>query len=173
MRLKITITGTVQGVGFRPFIFRLAKDIGLTGYVLNNTSGVLIEVEGVKEKLDEFLIRLEREKPSLARIYSLQHSFLQETLYADFQIRESQVHGEKKVSILPDIAVCNECLQDINRPGDRRFLYPFTNCTNCGPRFTIIKNPLPCARNVKKNTTTPLTGGFMPNRMPALSADHR
>jgi hydrogenase maturation protein HypF len=120
MRLKITITGSVQGVGFRPFIFRLAKDIGLTGYVLNNTTGVLIEVEGVKEKLDEFLIRLEREKPSLARIYSLQHSFLH-------------------------IAVCNECLQDINRPGDRRFLYPFTNCTNCGPRFTII-NSLPYDR---------------------------
>ncbi|TNF55195.1 carbamoyltransferase HypF [bacterium] len=149
MRLKISITGTVQGVGFRPFIFRLAKDMGLTGYVLNDTTGVLIEVEGKKDKLDEFLIRLEEEKPSLARIYSLQYSFLQKTGFKDFEIRQSQQLGKKRVSILPDIAVCNECLHDINNPGDRRFLYPFTNCTNCGPRYTIINN-LPYDR---KNTS--------------------
>lgn len=149
MLLKIRITGLVQGVGFRPFVFRLAKELGLKGYVLNDTEGVLTEVEGAKDKLDEFLIRIDREKPGLSKIFSLQHSFLEETEFNSFEIRESNEHGDKKVSILPDIAVCDECIKDISTPSDRRFHYPFTNCTNCGPRFTII-NALPYDR---KNTS--------------------
>ena len=156
MRLRINITGLVQGVGFRPFVYRLAKEIGLKGYVLNDTNGVLIEVEDKKEKLDEFLVRINREKPSLAKIYSLQHSFLsasrqgrEEIGFKDFEIRKSKEQGDKRASILPDIAVCGECLKDINSPEDRRFMYPFTNCTNCGPRFTIIQ-ALPYDR---KNTS--------------------
>ncbi len=149
MRLKISITGLVQGVGFRPFVYRLAEEIGLRGYVLNDTSGVLIEVEGRKEKLDEFLIRVDKEKPDLSKVYSLQHSFLREIGFKDFEIRKSKERGDKKASVLPDIAVCEECLKDINDPEDRRYMYPFTNCTNCGPRFTIIQN-LPYDR---KNTS--------------------
>ncbi len=149
MRLKVTIAGLVQGVGFRPFVFRLAEELGLNGYVLNDTSGVLIEAEGEKDKLDEFLIRVEKEKPALARIYSLRHTFLEETGFQTFGIKESLEAGEKKALVLPDISVCEECLDDITNPKDRRFLYPFTNCTNCGPRFTIIDN-LPYDR---KNTS--------------------
>ncbi len=163
MRLKIKITGLVQGVGFRPFIFRLANELGLKGYVLNDTEGVLIETEGEKEKLDEFLIRIDKEKPAISKIFSLQHSFLpasplasqrsgqdgEAAGYKDFEISKSIEQGDKKASILPDIAVCDECIKDISTPSDRRFMYPFTNCTNCGPRFTII-NALPYDR---KNTS--------------------
>lgn len=149
MRLKLQITGLVQGVGFRPFIFRLAHELGLKGYVLNNTFGVLIEVEGEKQTLDSFLTRIDTEKPPVSKIFSLQHTFLEEAGFNDFEIRESTQEGVKKVSVLPDIATCNECLHEITDPKDRRFIYPFTNCTNCGPRFTIIRD-LPYDR---KNTS--------------------
>jgi hydrogenase maturation protein HypF len=138
MRLKLNITGLVQGVGFRPFVYRLAQECGLKGYVLNDTIGVLIEVEGRKQKLDDFLMRIDRKKPEISKIFSLQHTFLEEVGYRNFEIRKSGEGGDKKASVLPDIAVCEECLNDITDPADRRFKYPFTNCTNCGPRFTII-----------------------------------
>ncbi len=102
----MSITGLVQGIGFRPFVFRLAEVIGLKGYVLNNTTGILIEVEGGKESLDEFLFRVGREKPELAKIYSLQYSFLEDTGFKDFEIRKSDEQGEKKSFFMPDIAVC-------------------------------------------------------------------
>ncbi len=149
MRLRIRIAGVVQGVGFRPFVYRLAKEIGLKGYVLNDTCGVTIEVENKKEELDEFLTRIDKEKPAISKIYSLQHSFLEEIGFRNFEIRKSEEEGDKRASILPDIAVCEDCLNDINAPSNRRFMYPFTNCTNCGPRFTIIEN-LPYDR---KNTS--------------------
>ena len=140
MRIKITISGLVQGMGFRPFIHRLATELRLSGYVLNNTEGVLIEAEGEKSSLDEFLIRIDRDKPELSNIFSLQHAYLEKKGFDGFEIRESAGEGEKQVSILPDIAVCKECREEITDPKDRRFIYPFTNCTNCGPRFTIIKS---------------------------------
>ena len=149
MRLRLRITGLIQGVGFRPFVYRLAEEIGLNGYVLNDTTGVLIEVEEQKEKLNEFLIRIEKEKPVISKIYSLQHSFLEEVGFKGFEIRKSEETGEKRASVLPDIAVCEECLNEVTNPKDRRFIYPFTNCTNCGPRFTIIQS-LPYDR---KNTS--------------------
>jgi len=139
MRLKIHVTGAVQGVGFRPFVYRLAEESGLRGYVLNDMNGVLIEVEGEKRELDRFLIRVDGEKPEISKIYSMQHSFLEETGYKDFEIRKSEGHGDQRVFVLPDIAICDECSQEIEDPDDRRFEYPFTNCTNCGPRFTIIE----------------------------------
>jgi hydrogenase maturation protein HypF len=146
VRLRINITGLVQGVGFRPFVYRLANILGLAGYVLNSSTGVCIEVEGEKGVLDEFLIRIEREKPPLANIYSLQHTFLENAGLKGFEIKKSLNTGDKKPFILPDIAVCKECLNDIRNPEDRRHLYPFTNCTNCGPRFTILEK-LPYDRN--------------------------
>ncbi len=139
MRLKVHITGVVQGVGFRPFVYRLTEEAGLRGYVLNDTNGVLIEVEGEKRDLDRFLIRVDSEKPVISKIYSMQHSFLAESGHKDFEIRESDGLGDRRVSILPDISICDECSKEIDDPDDRRFEYPFTNCTNCGPRFTIIE----------------------------------
>lgn len=149
MRLKINITGIVQGVGFRPFIYRLAKEMGFNGYVLNDAGGVTIEAEGEASLLTDFLLRIEKEKPALSSIYSMRHSFLHDKGFKEFVIKESKRQGESSVSILPDIATCDECLQDIFTPADRRHLYPFTNCTNCGPRFTIIED-LPYDR---KNTS--------------------
>ena len=140
MRLRLQITGLVQGVGFRPFVFRLAEDAGLKGYVLNDSTGVLIEVEGESRKLDEFLVRIEREKPGHSMIYSLQHTFIEESGYTEFRIRQSSDNGDKRAPVLPDITVCDECLREITDPEERRFLYPFANCTNCGPRFTIIES---------------------------------
>jgi hydrogenase maturation protein HypF len=140
MRLKLQITGLVQGVGFRPFVFKLAKKLGLRGYVLNNNSGVSIEVEGKKQKLNDFLIRVDRDKPDISTIFSLQHSFIENAGYDSFEIRDSIKDGHKNVSILPDISLCEECAAEITDPQDRRFMYLFTNCTNCGPRFTIIEN---------------------------------
>ena len=149
MRLKIRITGLVQGVGFRPFVFRLAQELSLKGYVLNDSAGVLIEAEGGKEKLDDFLIRIDNEKPGISKIFGLQYSFLEETGFEKFEIFESKENGAKEAMVLPDISVCEDCLDEVKDPKDRRFLYLFTNCTNCGPRYTII-NSIPYDR---KNTS--------------------
>lgn len=138
-RVKIVIHGAVQGVGFRPFVYRLATELSLTGWVLNSAQGVFIEVEGTKEKLDEFLRRLERDKPPRAFIQSLEPSWLDPVGYKSFEIRHSDESGQKIAFILPDIATCSECLREIFDPNDRRYRYPFTNCTNCGPRFSIIE----------------------------------
>jgi hydrogenase maturation protein HypF len=149
MKIRIHISGVVQGVGFRPFVFRLANELGLTGYVLNNPEGVFIEAEGEKKKLDEFLVRIEKEKPEISKIYSLQYVFLEETGADSFEIRVSDETGERRVAILPDIAVCDKCMDEVTDPKDRRFMYPFTICTNCGPRYTITQS-LPYDR---KNTS--------------------
>lgn len=138
-RLKITIRGAVQGVGFRPFIYRLATELGLSGWVSNSPQGVFIEVEGPTERLQSFLLRIEPEKPPVAYIQSLESSFLDFVGYTQFEIRESDVSGAKTTIVLPDIATCAECQREIFDPANRRYLYPFTNCTNCGPRFTIIE----------------------------------
>lgn len=140
MRLKLQITGLVQGVGFRPFVFRVASELGLKGYVLNDSSGVTIDAEGQREKLDEFLVRIERDRPAISRIFSLQHRFLEKKGFDNFDIRESEGEIKRETFILPDVAVCEECLEELTDSGDRRFLYPFINCTNCGPRFTIIED---------------------------------
>ncbi|NIS75881.1 MAG: carbamoyltransferase HypF, partial [Deltaproteobacteria bacterium] len=141
--------------GFRPFVYRLAHSLGLAGYVLNSTAGVLIEAEGDKGSLNEFLIRISREKPPLAKIYSLQHTFLESAGLKGFTIQKSLHRGEKKPFMLPDIALCEECMLDISTPENRRFLYPFTNCTNCGPRFTIILR-LPYDRKNTSMKTFPM-----------------
>ncbi len=133
----MVIRGAVQGVGFRPFVFRLASQLELPGWVSNTAAGVFLEVEGEPERLREFQLRIEREKPAIAYIQSLESSFLDPLGFRDFKIRESS-SGEKTVLVLPDIATCPACLADIFDPKNRRYQYPFTNCTNCGPRFTII-----------------------------------
>jgi hydrogenase maturation protein HypF len=139
-RVKVTVQGAVQGVGFRPFVYRLAKQFGLCGWVLNSGQGVLIEAEGAGENLQLFLVRLERDKPPRAFIRSLEYSFADPTGYQHFDIRYSDQSGRKTALILPDMAICADCLLEIFAPGNRRYRYPFTNCTNCGPRFTIIES---------------------------------
>ena len=138
-RAKVTVRGVVQGVGFRPFVYRLATQLKLSGWVLNAGQGVFIEVEGPRDGLQLFLLRLEKEKPPLAAIQSLEFSFLDAAGYDGFHIRYSEQGGRKTVLILPDVAVCADCLRDIFDPENRRYRYPFTNCTNCGPRFSIIE----------------------------------
>jgi acylphosphatase len=127
----------VQGVGFRPFIYRLAEEMNLKGWVINNTQGVFIEAEATPEVLRQFLLRIEREKPAVSFIQSFEHSFVDPVSYEKFEIRES-TDGAKTALILPGITTCNECQREIFDPVNRRYRYRFTNCTNCGPRFTII-----------------------------------
>jgi len=138
LRLRVTVRGAVQGVGFRPFVYRLATELGCAGWVLNSAEGVFIEVEAVKGRLNEFLVRLERDRPPRASIQGLESVFLDPVGYAGFEIRESS-GGEKTAVILPDVATCADCLREVLDPRDRRYRYPFTNCTNCGPRFSIVE----------------------------------
>ena len=140
VRIRITIRGAVQGVGFRPFVYRLATDLKLSGWVSNSTEGVIIEAEGPKSSLDELLIRVGQEHPRHANIQSLEYSFVDPAGFTAFEIRSSNVAGAKRALIQPDIATCADCLGDFSDPSNRRYLYPFTNCTNCGPRFTIIES---------------------------------
>ena len=139
-RMHIVIRGAVQGVGFRPFVYRLASGMKLPGWVLNSPQGVFIEVEGEKQGLESFLLRLQKEKPAPSFIQSLEYSLLDPVFFKGFEIRSSELAGAKSALILPDIATCPECLAEIFDPGNRRFRYPFTNCTHCGPRFTIIES---------------------------------
>jgi hydrogenase maturation protein HypF len=138
-RARIVVSGAVQGVGFRPFVYRLANELRLNGWVSNSAQGVLIEVEGVRNQLEEFLARLESEKPPLAIIQNINRCFLEAVPYDHFEIHGSEDCGAKTALILPDIATCEDCRREILDSKDRRYLYPFTNCTNCGPRFSIIE----------------------------------
>ena len=138
-RLRVVIRGAVQGVGFRPFIYRLATELKLAGWVLNSSQGVFIEVEGEGSRLREFLLRIERDKPPLSFIHSLEPSWLDAVGFSGFEIRHSDGSEPKTALVLPDIATCPDCLADISNPADRRYRYPFTNCTNCGPRFSIVR----------------------------------
>lgn len=139
-RVRISIHGAVQGVGFRPFIYRLACEVGLFGWVSNTPQGVLVEVEGRAESLDSFVLRIEPEKPPISFIQGVESSHLDPVGYADFQIRESSFGGKRSAIVLPDIGTCSECTVEIFDPDNRRFRYPFTNCTNCGPRYSIIES---------------------------------
>jgi hydrogenase maturation protein HypF len=138
-RLRLVIRGAVQGVGFRPFVFRLAEEMGLNGWVVNTAQGVFIEVEGDARGLESFLGRLRAEAPPRASIQSLEQSILDPVGYASFEIRKSDDAGVKTVTVVPDIAACAACVREIFDENDRRHGYPFTNCTNCGPRFSIIE----------------------------------
>jgi hydrogenase maturation protein HypF len=137
-RLQIKLQGAVQGVGFRPFIYRLATNLGLTGWVKNSSQGVWIEIEGRRSQLDLFLCRLKQEKPPQAIIQHVQVSYLALMGNATFEIYSS-IDGEKTAIILPDLATCSDCLKELFDPTNPRYRYPFINCTHCGPRFSIIK----------------------------------
>jgi hydrogenase maturation protein HypF len=137
---KIHVTGVVQGVGFRPFVYQLARTHGLTGWVLNTSAGVDMEVEGPPEALRRFVGDLEAESPPLAHIESIAATDHPPCGYQQFEIRRSLSQEGAYQLISPDIATCGDCLAELLDPRDRRYRYPFTNCTNCGPRFTIIED---------------------------------
>ena len=137
-RLRVAIRGAVQGVGFRPFVYRLASELRLPGWVLNSAAGVTVEVEGESERLALFLSRLSNERPPRAVVHGMESCFLDPVGFVGFEIRES-IGGEKTALVLPDIATCPDCRREVFDPADRRYRYPFTNCTNCGPRFTIVR----------------------------------
>ena len=141
MHATITVTGIVQGVGFRPFIYRIAKRHGLRGFVRNRADAVVeISLEGDKEKIEEFLESLRNEKPPLARLDGVQVDYSEDELGLDaFRIEHSSQERSKSGSVIPpDIAICNDCLRELRSRKDRRFNYFFITCTNCGPRYTTI-----------------------------------
>lgn len=136
---NIEISGLVQGVGFRPFAYQLANRYCLKGYVQNNNNGVELEVEGSSSKIYSFMQALYEELPPLARIDSLQSRDGISKGHQDFRIVDSEESTQKRALISPDIALCEECLCEMNDPSNRRFQYPFINCTDCGPRYSIIE----------------------------------
>lgn len=138
--LQIEIRGTVQGVGFRPWVYRLARDVGVGGHVLNDASGVVIEAFGSPPLLDRFVALLRVDPPPAATIRSLEVRAIPPRPVREFVIAPSAGSPDRRVSIPPDLATCPECLREILDPADRRYRYPFTNCTNCGPRFTIASD---------------------------------
>ena len=138
VRLRIELIGRIQGVGFRPFAFRLARQLGLSGSVRNNGDGVAIEVEGRQSAIDVFIERLKTEAPPRALIASIVTHPMKPSYDASFDVKESASHEIKRSWISPDWAICDACREEIMDPDNRRFDYPFTNCTNCGPRFSIM-----------------------------------
>jgi len=137
-RIGITISGAVQGVGFRPFVHRLAVELGLTGWVRNDAGGLTLEVEGSPSRVAVFRERLMQERPSHAEILDCRTRELPPVGDSDFRIRESDNTSGRGAFILPDLATCPACLRELFDPEDRRYRYPFLNCTECGPRYTIV-----------------------------------
>lgn len=140
-RLSLKIRGIVQGVGFRPFIHKLVGSYGLCGYIKNTSSGVELELEGEREALERFVRDVPERAPKLAVIESVEPAYSSQLAgFEGFEIRESRRERTRNTLISPDICICDDCLRELFTPTDRRFRYPFINCTNCGPRFTIIKD---------------------------------
>ncbi|MBP9947924.1 MAG: carbamoyltransferase HypF [Vicinamibacteria bacterium] len=137
-RLRVYVRGAVQGVGFRPTVYRIASGLGLRGYVANSPLGVEIEVEGTADQVSRFVPALLEQKPPRAIIQGLESRHLDPVGHDGFVVRETEAQGAATTLIQPDIATCAECRREMFDPLDRRFEYPFINCTNCGPRFTII-----------------------------------
>src|SRR5215469_6770745 len=140
IRKVMDVAGIVQGVGFRPFVYRLANECGLTGVIANTSAGVSIEVQGDAEAVEKFLERLPKEIPPLAKITGLLPRDAEVREESGFQIVASRIDQSPRTLISPDVAVCDDCYREMMNPRDRRFHYPFINCTNCGPRFTIIRD---------------------------------
>ncbi|MCG6228422.1 acylphosphatase [Vibrio furnissii] len=139
MRCLIEIKGQVQGVGFRPFVYRLAIEHQLKGWVINDARGVRIDVQGEQRQFDAFYRELLIQTPPLARVDNVALRPLDPTDFAAFQILSSSDDAEISVSVPPDQAICMDCRRELFDPNSRFYHYPFINCTNCGPRFTIIK----------------------------------
>ncbi len=152
-RRGVSVRGIVQGVGFRPFVYALARRYELSGLVRNDADGVRIEVEGAREELERFLRTLEEDAPPLAVVESVGWQPLATRGDREFRIEESREGVRRQALVSPDVATCDDCLAELLDPDDRRYRYPFTNCTNCGPRFTIT-------RSVPYDRTTTTMSGF-------------
>jgi hydrogenase maturation protein HypF len=137
-RLRITLRGAVQGVGFRPFVYRLATEMSLAGWVLNSSAGLVVEVEGQSDQLARFEQRLELERPQASVVDVRESAWIPSEGATRFEILASDADEGKTVNVLPDLATCAQCREELFDPANRRFEYPFTNCTNCGPRHTIV-----------------------------------
>lgn len=138
-RRRLIVQGVVQGLGFRPYVYRLARELNLGGWIENSSQGVLIEVEALSARLDTFITRFQAELPPHAVIQSFHWQTIPASGETVFEIRASKPDGSITALILPDLATCPECLKELSDPTNRRYRYPFTNCTHCGPRFTIVQ----------------------------------
>ncbi len=138
-RLRLNVRGAVQGVGFRPYVYRLARELGLAGWVSNDPRGVVIEVEGPRPSCEALQARLAPEAPPQARVHEVAAEWIAPLGERTFEVRASGAGGARSAVLLPDLATCPECLAEARTAGERRDAYPFTNCTNCGPRFSIIR----------------------------------
>ncbi|NJD09123.1 MAG: carbamoyltransferase HypF [Gemmatimonadetes bacterium] len=138
-RLRLQVRGTVQGVGFRPFVFRLAQELGIAGWIENDAAGVVIEAEAAEPALDRFRAALRAQAPPHAAILELGEEWVAATLQPGFEIRASAAGGTPTALVLPDLASCDACRRELHDRADRRHGYAFTNCTHCGPRFSIIR----------------------------------
>ncbi len=138
--LQVKVRGIVQGVGFRPFVYQLAQRLDLKGWVRNTTAGVDIQVDGSQSALQDFVQSLRVEAPPLAQIDEIQVTRSGANGFKEFQIQESRSIADAFQPISPDVAICADCLRELFDPNDRRYRYPFVNCTHCGPRFTIIED---------------------------------
>src|ERR1039458_1431513 len=139
VRRGVLVCGVVQGVGFRPFVYRLALEEGLAGFIGNDTDGVTIEIEGPATRVESFAERLRSEAPPLSRIDAVEVREVAAMAETGFRIVASEVLGTVSTGIPADAATCADCLRELLDPADRRYGYPFLNCTNCGPRFTITR----------------------------------
>ncbi|MEA2193513.1 MAG: hydrogenase maturation protein HypF [Solirubrobacteraceae bacterium] len=138
-RVRVRVDGTVQGVGYRPFVYRLADELGVAGWVLNDERGVLVEAEGRADVVEAFVARLRSDAPPLADVRAVEAEDVPALDEPGFQIVASERGGAATAPVTPDSATCADCLAELADPGDRRYRYPFLNCTNCGPRFTIVE----------------------------------
>jgi len=139
VRKYVTVTGIVQGVGFRPFVYKIACDNNLNGWVSNSSRGVYIDVEGRERDILSFIQKLKTSPPKLSKIDEVFIENREVENYKDFKICPSEREENAMTYISPDIGVCEDCLRDIRNSENKRYRYAFTNCTNCGPRFSIIK----------------------------------
>ncbi len=139
-RKRVRITGVVQGVGFRPFVWKRANQLGLVGWVNNDSSGVTIELQGADWQIEEFLKGFAESVPPSSQIDAMTVTDVETDSASQFLIRDSLVQANHSTPISPEISICQDCLRELNDPANRRFQYPFINCTNCGPRFTIVED---------------------------------
>ena len=140
VRKKIQVSGIVQGVGFRPYVYRLAMDRNLAGNISNTPAGVTIEIQGPPDLVEDFVSRLPEEAPALAQITHVNVREMPCEPDRRFEILSSHTGEHATALVSPDVAVCEDCIRELFDPQDRRHLYPFINCTNCGPRFTIMRD---------------------------------
>ncbi len=138
--VRIHVSGIVQGVGFRPFVYSLAVRTGCSGWVRNTSAGVDIELDGPRPELEKFILALSSEAPALAQIDDVSITWKAPNGFQNFEIFQSESEPSEFIPISPDVSICEDCLRELFDPQDRRYRYPFINCTNCGPRFTIIRD---------------------------------